>query len=227
MTSATLLLRLEAPLQSWGYRSRFNDRDTGTEPTKSAVIGLLCCALGRDRSEPLDDLRALRMHVRVDRPGTLLTDFQTAGAGVFRGSEAYAAPKSDGSKGKMAILMDKHYLQGAVFLVALEGDRALLDTLAAALDDPVWPLSLGRRSCPPASPVRVGVRESSGLDALRSEPLFYPLEDGETTVRIVAELEIGDFGGEPRPDVPIEWPDRQTRTYVTRYVRETDEEIPS
>jgi CRISPR system Cascade subunit CasD len=223
VTSATLLLRLEAPLQSWGYRSRFNDRDTGTEPTKSGVIGLICCALGRDRREPLDDLRGLRMHVRVDRPGTLFTDFQTAGAGVFRGSDAYAAPKSDGSKGKMAILMNKHYLQDASFLVALEGERSLLEELAAALADPVWPLSLGRRSCPPAVPVLVGMREGKGIDVLRKEPLH----QAQSPVRMVTELEVGDFQGELRGDVPLEWPDRQTRSYGARYVRETYEELPT
>lgn len=216
MSQATLLLRLEGPLQSWGYRSRFGDRDTGLEPTKSGVFGLLCCALGRDRSEPLDDLRSLKMHVRVDRQGRLVQDFQTAGAGRFRGSEAYAAPKSDGSKGKTAILMVKHYLQDSSFLVALEGDRPLLERLEAALKDPVWPLSLGRRSCPPAVPVLVGIREGSGLEALQAEALAE--RHDAFRLRIVKELPPGDFKGDPRPDVPLAWPDRQTRVYASRSV---------
>ncbi len=216
MSQATLLLRLEGPLQSWGYRSRFGDRDTGLEPTKSGVFGLLCCALGRDRSEPLDDLRSLKMHVRVDRQGRLVQDFQTAGAGKFRGSEAYAAPKSDGSKGKSAILLVKHYLQDASFLVALEGDRALLELLEAALQDPVWPLSLGRRSCPPAQQVLVGLKEGGGIEALKAEPRPDRCDRGR--LRLVKELAPGDFKGEPRPDVPIAWPDRQTRVYASRSV---------
>jgi CRISPR system Cascade subunit CasD len=45
----TLLLRMRAPMMSWGDHSRFTIRDTRREPTKSAVIGLLCAALGRPR----------------------------------------------------------------------------------------------------------------------------------------------------------------------------------
>src|SRR3990172_4719032 len=45
----TLLLRLVGPMQSWGTTSRFDQRDTGKEPSKSGVIGLLAAALGIDR----------------------------------------------------------------------------------------------------------------------------------------------------------------------------------
>ena len=43
----TLLLRLVGPMQAWGTSSRFDERDTGKEPSKSGVIGLLAAALGR------------------------------------------------------------------------------------------------------------------------------------------------------------------------------------
>ena len=43
----TLFLRLEGPLQSWGERGHWAVRDTAPEPTKSGVVGLLGCALGR------------------------------------------------------------------------------------------------------------------------------------------------------------------------------------
>ena len=43
---ATLLLRLAAPLQSWGADSKFEVRKTNREPTKSGVLGLLAAALG-------------------------------------------------------------------------------------------------------------------------------------------------------------------------------------
>ena len=41
---ATLLLRLAAPLQSWGSGSKFNIRSTEREPTKSGVIGMIAAA---------------------------------------------------------------------------------------------------------------------------------------------------------------------------------------
>ena len=50
---ATLLLRLAAPMQSWGDESKYDIRQTGKAPSKSGVIGLLAAALGlrRDSEE--------------------------------------------------------------------------------------------------------------------------------------------------------------------------------
>ena len=78
---ATLLLRLAAPLQSWGADSKFEIRKTDREPTKSGVVGLLAAALGlrRDEADALQELGQLRFAVRVDREGSLLVDFHTAG----------------------------------------------------------------------------------------------------------------------------------------------------
>ena len=56
----TLLLRLQGPMQSWGTTSRFDERDTQLEPSKSGVLGLICAALGRDRKEDIQDLADLR-----------------------------------------------------------------------------------------------------------------------------------------------------------------------
>jgi CRISPR system Cascade subunit CasD len=44
-----LALRLEGPLQSWGFDSQYNRRNTGLMPTKSAVAGMCCAALGYPR----------------------------------------------------------------------------------------------------------------------------------------------------------------------------------
>ena len=60
---ATVLLRLIGPMQSWGTTSRFDERDTGKEPTKSGVLGLVAAALGIDRENwhDLEPLCRLRM----------------------------------------------------------------------------------------------------------------------------------------------------------------------
>ncbi|MGW6026551.1 type I-E CRISPR-associated protein Cas5/CasD [Streptomyces sp. NPDC055099] len=83
MSGHVLLVRLAAPLQSWGVTSRFSHRDTHTRPTKSAVIGLCAAALGLDRTEPVNDLAALTYGVRADHPGTPVRDYHTVGAGRF------------------------------------------------------------------------------------------------------------------------------------------------
>ncbi|MFI5619014.1 type I-E CRISPR-associated protein Cas5/CasD [Streptomyces sp. NPDC051567] len=78
-----LLLRLAAPLQSWGSVSRFSRRDSHSRPTKSAVIGLCAAALGRDRTDPIDDLAALEFGVRADHPGTPVRDYHSVGSGRY------------------------------------------------------------------------------------------------------------------------------------------------
>jgi CRISPR system Cascade subunit CasD len=239
----TLVLRLAGPLQSWGYRSRFSDRDTGLEPTKSGVVGLFCCALGRDRSESPADLSALRMHVRVERSGTLLKDFHTAGGGVFRGSRAYFAPTSSGAKGKNPVVTERMYLADAAFLVALDGDDALVETLAARVQDPVWPLALGRRSCAPSEPVFEALYDGEAPSVLEDCPWRVPqryvprvwdnatnrsqLDLSPKKLRLLLECERGSFDGDARRDVPVAWPDRLTREYAVRFVREDEvEKIP-
>lgn len=151
---STLLLRLAAPMQAWGSDSRFEMRRTGREPTKSGVVGLLAAALGRSRADSVDDLCRLRFGVRVDQEGQLLRDFHTA----HQGDRAPYVPK-------------RYYLCDAAFLVGLESeDRALLQTLERALRSPVFPLFLGRRSCPPTLPIALGIREGSLVDELKQEP---------------------------------------------------------
>ncbi len=214
---ATLLLRLSGPMQAWGVQSRFRVRDTGREPSKSGVVGLLCAALGRPRAEPVNDLAGLRMAARVDREGRLLRDYHTAGKDGFR--------TSDGSvKVGGTLLSTRYYLADAVFLVGLESDdRALLGKLHAALRDPVWPLFLGRKAFVPGRPVwlRDGLRDE-GLEAALSG---YPWLGGdaaarerrrEERVRVVADDDDGD---ELRPDVPLSFAERQfgTRRVATRF----------
>ena len=81
----TLLLRLVGPMQSWGTTSRFDQRDTGKEPSKSGVIGLLAAAMGIDRENwtDLEPLTHLSMGIRHDRPGMPKRDYQTAAAYHF------------------------------------------------------------------------------------------------------------------------------------------------
>jgi CRISPR system Cascade subunit CasD len=154
----TLLLRLAGPLQSWGTQSRFIDRDTGREPSKSGVIGLICAALGRPREHPLDDLNSLRMGVRVEREGVLLRDFQTASNVAQAGG------------GTRSITSTRYYLSDADFLVGLEGNTELLRELNEALGKPRWAIYLGRKAFVPGLPVRLPDEEPMG-PGVRSGPL--------------------------------------------------------
>lgn len=88
-----LLLWLEGPLQAWGHDSKFGVRDTLNFPTRSGVLGLLCCARGAGGPEVewLKQMNALSMEVRayarIDANGQpllrepALCDFQMVGSG--------------------------------------------------------------------------------------------------------------------------------------------------
>jgi CRISPR system Cascade subunit CasD len=171
----------------------------GLEPSKSGVIGLLCAALGRSRDEAVDDLAGLRFGVRVDRPGTVRMDFQTAGANYPRYNQ----------KGliigrRTGILSPRYFLADASFLVGLEGDRALLERLDAALAAPRWQLYLGRKAFPPGRSVRLpdGLREEDLETALR----MYPCESKSERVRLVTD---DPMGSEVRTDVPLSFAERR------------------
>ncbi|MES9558810.1 MULTISPECIES: type I-E CRISPR-associated protein Cas5/CasD [unclassified Streptomyces] len=157
-----LLLRLAGPLQSWGLHSHFNERDTAAFPTRSGVIGLLASALGRRRDQPVNDLAALHMTVRTDRPGVMLRDLHTVGGGLPAKATVTTAEGKKRTGYKGTLLTHRYYLADAAFTLALTTprptteDHALLDRCADALRSPHWPLHLGRRSCPPEGPVLLG-----------------------------------------------------------------------
>lgn len=147
--SAVVLLRLEGPMQAWGTRSRFTYRDTESFPSKSGVVGLVAAALGRQRHADLRDLVALEMTVRIDAPGVIETDFQTA----------LDVAKADGSSPD-TVLSYRQYLADASFMVALQGDLELVQAIDEAVQRPRWPLFLGRKGYVPGRPLTVsgGVR---------------------------------------------------------------------
>ncbi len=227
---STLLLRLAGPMQSWGTQSRFRDRDTGREPSKSGVIGLLCAALGRPREAPLDDLVALRMGVRADHPGVMQRDFQTAGGSHLKG-ERYGVAHTDGSPSKYAVISSRAYLADASFLVGLEGATpdqvALLWQLDAALAAPVWPLCLGRKSYPLGRPVRLPDAPPYG-PGLLPNPLEAALrhygdfdDEGklrENRVMFVIECDRDDPDAEARIDLPLSFVSADRR-FATRFVK--------
>ena len=213
----TLLIRIAGPLQSWGDSSRFTVRGTRREPTKSGIVGLLAAALGRPRDASVDDLACLKMAVRTDQPGTLLEDFQTA----------------ENDSGTKMPLTRRLYLADAAFTVALEGDREFLETIKDALNAPVFPLFLGRRSCPPTTPLVIGMSDLGVKDALEPPNLPWQASDWfkkrQLRVGYSADLVFdADAENDADPacfvetvrDVPVSF-DRTYRKYAWRRVART------
>lgn len=166
--SDTLFLRLAGPMQSWGTSSRFQIRRTDAFPSKSGVLGLLLCAMGvhREESPPeLERLSALEMGVRVDRLGIMDWDYHTAGARIGIRSADGKIKKTASTGEYETLLSRRQYLYDASFLVALHGPEELVADCARALDEPAWPIFLGRKCCVPAEPVFAGLGSCASVEA--------------------------------------------------------------
>ncbi|MGL5224830.1 MAG: type I-E CRISPR-associated protein Cas5/CasD [Aeromonas sp.] len=166
MSQPYLLLWLEGPLQSWGHDSRFGRRETLSFPTKSGVLGIVCAALGAGgpQTSLLARFADLDMQVHSfarrqtnNEPAPrepLLRDFHMVGSGYDDKDpwQSLLIPKT--CEGKKAVgggtkMTYRYYLQDQAFAVLLQVPDDLLTLLAQALQNPVWDLSLGRKTCVP------------------------------------------------------------------------------
>jgi CRISPR system Cascade subunit CasD len=201
----TLLIRLVGPMQSWGTTSRFDQRDTGKEPSKSGVVGLLAAALGIDRDakwQDLEPLTSFSMGVRHDRPGVPKRDYQTAGC-----ASTDTIIRADGTQSKDGVVSHRFYLADAAFLVGLECEnRALLAQIHSALRNPVWPLALGRKSYVPSEPVWIedGVQDAPLRDVLTRWPWIATQRKWEELPeKLMVSFESKDGSGILKMDQPL------------------------
>lgn len=170
MADPTLLLWLEAPLQSWGFDSRFGRRDSLDFPTRSGVLGLLCCAMGAG-GEQREWLELMASHTQtvlafgLSKEGKegarkalprqpLLRDFHMVGSGYDDQDiwQSLLIPKT--SEGKKAVgggtkMTYRYYLQDMAFAVLLTVPEVEAQVIITALQAPAWDLYLGRKSCVP------------------------------------------------------------------------------
>jgi CRISPR system Cascade subunit CasD len=211
----TLFLRLEAPLQAWGERARWTIRDTTLEPTKSGVVGLLGCALGLSVDEDLRALsRQIKVGIRCDKPGEKLDDYHTVFGGVL--SAEGKVKETASTHEPETVVSWRSYLSDASFLVTIQAEPEIIGNLAEAVQNPCWPIFLGRKSCPPSRPVFDGMGDYASLkEALESKPIRTSSEADAVSVRIV--MECSPQEGVRRRD---EMDSRIRRTFLPRYVKE-------
>lgn len=162
MKTKFLFLWLEAPLQSWGSDSKFGRRETLEFPTKSGILGLVCCALGAigEQKELLAEFAGLKQIAisfqfsKQSNEGHL-RDFHMIGSG-YDGNDPWQSlliPKT--GDGKPAVgggtkITHRFYLQDAKFAVILEVSEHIADTVCNALQNPVYDIYLGRKCCAPS-----------------------------------------------------------------------------
>ncbi len=213
-----LALRLVGPLQSWGYDSQYNRRNTGLMPTKSGVAGVCCAALGYARGGTLErefliefanvQMTAIaipRQRVKKDLAVQRLQDYHTV-----------QNTKTAEGNIKDCHITRRQYLTDACFGVLLEGNTSFLNKIAydnPGLANPKWGIWLGRKTCVPAAPVFAGLRDEKD-DALR-------LLTGEKSLEsFMRQVEVNRFseGSESLVDMPVSFA-TESRIFSPRRVR--------
>lgn len=188
---AYLAILLDAPLMSWGHSSRFTRRGTALFPTRSALTGMICAALGaakgsHEEAHWLERLDAVRLTVlALPRPnprgGAPLPIRRMEDYHTVRGTRsAEGKPKED------AVITYRQYLLDARFAAILSGPSETLKSVCDALLDPRWGVWFGRKACIPAAPMVRGVSasleaamETLGLAGRRMEE-FALVEEADT-----------------------------------------------
>ncbi|WP_201583367.1 type I-E CRISPR-associated protein Cas5/CasD [Psychrobacter jeotgali] len=172
-----LVMRLYAPISSWGTLAVGEDRPTVNYPTRSAVLGLLSAALGIKRSETqkLKDLaNSIGIASKTYSEGTILRDYHTiqtptAGKGVkfFTRKQELQSAKVE------TILSSRDYREDGLWVVAIwlkaNANSSMLEyqfdlqQLQQALKYPKFTLYLGRKSCPLSLPLSPQIVTASHL----------------------------------------------------------------
>lgn len=173
-----ILMHLEAHRMSWGSNSYSMERNTDLIPTRSGVGGLIANAMGLNRDDPdIDSLmKQIRISVKVLRSGNPYTDYQNIHFWDV------SSPEDDQTDGYQEIVVNKQswrdYLTDAAFQVALEvlPGRFTPEEVLYYLKNPIRPLYLGRKVCPPSYPVcmpnDVVHERDSAWDLLQDKGLF-------------------------------------------------------
>jgi CRISPR system Cascade subunit CasD len=165
-----LAIRLVGPVQSWGFDSQYNRRNTGLMPTKSAIAGMCCAAFGYSRGsneekEFLIKFVKLRM-TSIAIPKILKKQYyskeETVVLNIRRMQDYHTIQKTRIANGglKDCHITQRQYLTDASFGVILEGGKELLQEIAKQLINPVWGIWLGRKTCVPTAPVFAGLKGS-------------------------------------------------------------------
>lgn len=212
-----LALMLDAPLMSWGVSSRFQRRTTDLHPSRSALCGMICAAMGLDKGSGAESAALARME-RVTFTFYTLPRSNPARDGVLairRMEDFHTISDTVNAKGeklKNAVLSHRQYLLDARFAVLLTGDAEWLGQIAVALRDPVWGLWFGRKSCIPALPVVPREVRRSREEALADVGLTF-----DSAAKLSAVHDAGSFAGgtDTVMDVPVNF---KTRSFKPRRI---------
>jgi CRISPR system Cascade subunit CasD len=221
---AVLALRLHGPMQSWGFNSQFNRRDTALFPTKSSLVGLCCASMGLDRGSEEEKI-ALQKFNNMKLICIAIPRKQKQRELVVKRLQDYhTVQHTRDAKGNIknnAVLTYRQYLNDACFIALFEGEKEFLKEVANGvpekpwcLKNPKWGVWLGRKSCIPSTPVLAGIY-SSQLEAVSNIPEF----EGKpiNNFSMVKEVSIFGDGVDSYMDQPLSF-DIHGRKFAPRRI---------
>lgn len=171
-----LVLRLQAPLMSFGEGDYWDVRGTGAFPTKSAILGILSCCLGwyKNESEQIINLgESISISAREDIKCSIQRDYHTI----------MNTLKADGKLNDNAVQSYRSYLMDGAFSVLISSKSdSILDQIKAALENPVWVPFLGRKACSPNLPLF----QSEEINSSNAKKVF---EELKTIPEILKQLD--------------------------------------
>lgn len=167
-----LIFQVYGPLVSWGTTAVGGDRYTAKSPSKSAVVGLVSAALGIKRGDEEASAKifdSLGVAVKSFSKGYVVSDFHTAQVSVHRNGVRHYT-----RKGELAVPSDqiktslstREYIADSYHQVAIylkEDSEYTLESIADALNRPVFHLYFGRKANVPALPLHPVVYQAHTL----------------------------------------------------------------
>ncbi len=200
-----LIFTLTANLAAMGELAGHERRGSLSWPGRSALLGLLGAALGRERNADFSDLDALGLAVALFDEGEPLRDYHTIQtiptAAVKKPNSRPQALAAAGGRVNTSITL-RDYRTTPLYGVAVWGGD--LPPLRAALERPEFTLYLGRKSCPLAAPVGARVVEAEGPAEALANLRLPPWRGGAVARTLIVEAEEGDRHTETRQDLPLD-----------------------
>ncbi len=214
-----LILRLDAPLISFGAPIIDRHGKVQPYPALSMIAGMLGNALGYDHRdfEKLESLQnRLRYASRQDRAGQPLRDYQTVDLSQefmldqnAWTTQGWLDERKGGTSSRGTHIRLRDYRADSIHTVALtlqpEDETPTIGELQKALQYPERPLFIGRKACMPATPLFVKRTKSESLtDALKKTPLssradernrypaWWPVDEGENQPKADMEQPVTD-----------------------------------
>lgn len=203
-----LTFAMVAPMASFGDIAVGERRDSRDRPARSAVLGLVAACLGltREDEEAHKELeQKYGLAVLCHAAGKSLVDYHTAQAGQPGRGQVFATRAEEIHSGDLATILSRREYRtdvwhlGALWLREGASPQWSLEELQTAMNEPLFTLYLGRRSCPLALPLAPKIiEENSAASALQKR--HRGLEGAEKEIRLWHKLSECFSGTRPYMD---------------------------